>query len=149
MKQFKYVLAVVLMLCLTLCLFGCGSGESSNNQSSDTNSQESESKQDESSKQEESESSADDGKVTYKVTVMDEEKNPVAGAMVQLCKDNCFPMLTNAEGVAEFRQVEDEYKVSFAVMPAGYEHTGDETEFYFEDGSYEMTITIKKTSTEE
>ncbi len=148
MKQFKRLFALVLMLCMVVCLFGCGSGESSNNQS-ETSNQDSESKVDESSKKEESESSVDDGKVTYKVTVVDEDNNPVASAMVQLCKDLCIPMLTNSEGVAEFKQVEDDYKVSFAAMPEGYELTTDETEFYFEKGSTEMTITLKKVDTEE
>lgn len=83
----------------------------------------------------------DDGKVTYTVKVVDEGGNPIAGAMVQLCKETCLPGSTNAEGVAEFKVVEDEYKVSFMTMPAGYE--AEATEFYFEAGSYELTITLK------
>lgn len=84
----------------------------------------------------------DDGKETYTVKVVDEGGNPVAQAMVQICKDSCLPGMTNAEGVATFTVLEDTgYKVSFVSMPAGYE--SEETEFYFEDGSYEMTITLK------
>lgn len=83
----------------------------------------------------------DDGKVTYSVKVVDEGGNPVTGAAVQLCKDSCLPGMTNAEGVASFRTVEDTYKVSFMTMPAGFE--ADAEEFYFEDGSFEMTITLK------
>ena len=81
-----------------------------------------------------------DGKVEYTVKVMDEAGNPVASAAVQLCKDSCLPGMTNAEGVATFRVAEDDYKVSFMAMPAGYE--ADAEEFYF-DGSYELTITLK------
>jgi hypothetical protein len=84
----------------------------------------------------------DVGKVTYKVTVVDEENNPVVGAMVQLCLDACIPALTNSNGVAEFNVVEEEYKVSFVTMPDGY--TSDEEAYYFADGSYELTITLKK-----
>ena len=81
-----------------------------------------------------------DGKVEYTVKVVDEAGNPVSGAAVQLCKDSCLPGMTNAEGVATFRVVEDDYKVSFMTMPAGFEAEAEE--FYFE-GSYELTITLK------
>lgn len=83
----------------------------------------------------------DDGKVSYTVKVVDEGGNPVANAAVQLCKDSCLPGMTDADGVATFRVVEDTYKVSFMVMPAGFEAEAEE--FYFADGSYELTITLK------
>jgi hypothetical protein len=83
----------------------------------------------------------DDGKVTYTVKVVDEGGNPVANAAVQICKDSCLPGMTNAEGVATFRVAEDAYKVSFMAMPAGFEAEAEE--FYFEDGAYELTITLK------
>ena len=83
----------------------------------------------------------DDGKVTYTVTVVDEGGNPVANAGVQLCKDTCLPGMTNENGVAQFNVVEDDYKVSFMAMPAGY--AADAEEFYFENGSFDLTITLK------
>ena len=83
----------------------------------------------------------DDGKVTYTVKVVDEGGNPVVGAAVQLCKDSCLPGMTNAEGIATFRTVEDTYKVSFMTMPAGFQ--ADAEEFYFEDSAFELTITLK------
>lgn len=83
----------------------------------------------------------DDGKVTYTVKVVDEGGNPVASAAVQLCKDSCLPGMTNAEGIASFRVVEDDYKVSFMTVPAGFEAEAEE--FYFDAGSYELTITLK------
>lgn len=79
----------------------------------------------------------------YIVTVVDEAGNPIAGAMVQLCKDTCFPGVTGADGVAKFVLAEDEYKVSFLALPAGYTYVDDTQEFYFEDGSMELTITLK------
>lgn len=63
--------------------------------------------------------------------------------MVQLCKDACVPALTDANGVAKFNLPEDDYKVSFTMMPAGYTYVDDVQEFHFEAGSTEMTITIK------
>lgn len=83
----------------------------------------------------------DDGKVTYTVTVVDENGEPVANAAVQICKDSCLPGMTNEEGVAKFNVVEDDYKVSFMTMPEGFEAEAEE--FYFEEGSYELTITLK------
>ena len=82
----------------------------------------------------------DDGKVTYTVKVVDEGGNPIASAAVQICKDSCLPGMTDAQGVATFRVAEDDYKVSFMAMPAGYEAEAEE--FYF-DGAYELTITLK------
>lgn len=84
----------------------------------------------------------EDGKETYKVTVLDEAGAPVVGAFVQLCKETCIPCPTDANGVATWAvEEDDEYKVSFAVVPAGYEV---EEAYYFEDDATEMTITIKK-----
>ena len=82
----------------------------------------------------------DDGKVTYTITVVDESGAPIQGAMVQICLDACYPGMTDANGQAKFSVVEEDYKVSFLSMPAGY--TCDEEAFYF-DGEYEITITLK------
>lgn len=85
----------------------------------------------------------DDGKVTYTVKVVDEGNNPLANVMVQLCLDSCLPGMTAADGVATFRVVEADYKVSVVTLPEGYEHASDATDFYFEEGSTDMTITLK------
>lgn len=85
---------------------------------------------------------ADNGKVTYKVTVVDASGNPISGAMVQMCKDSCIPGKTNDQGVAEFTLPADDYKVSFMMLPSGFTYESDVTEFYFEDGSLELTIRL-------
>lgn len=124
----KRFLVFTLAVCLLLGLCACtapaaDSGETTTEATQDTT------------------ETVDDGKVTYTVKVVDEGGNPVASAAVQLCKDSCLPGMTNAEGVATFRVVEDDYKVSFMTMPEGYEAEAEE--FYFEDGAYELTITLK------
>ena len=81
-----------------------------------------------------------EGKAQYKVTVLDESGAPIAGAFVQICKETCIPCPTDANGVAIWTVDEDEYKVSFAVVPAGYVA---EEAYYFEDDATEMTITLK------
>lgn len=85
----------------------------------------------------------DDGKVTYTVKVVDEGGNAVAGAIIQLCDDNgCKPgTMTGADGLTTWRLNEGTYKASFVVMPTGY--TSEQTEYYFADGAYELTITLK------
>lgn len=81
--------------------------------------------------------------VTYTVKVVDEGGNPISGAKLQMCLDSCLPGKTDDTGVATFTAEEADYHVSFMVMPEGYELTTEETEFFFDAGSYEMTITLK------
>ena len=82
----------------------------------------------------------DEGKVTYTITVQDEEGNPIANAMVQMCLETCIPGMTNENGAAQFSVVEADYKVSFLTIPEGLVA---EEAYYFENGSTEMTITLK------
>lgn len=87
------------------------------------------------------EAPTDDGKVTYTVKVTDENGAAVAGVVVQLCKDTCIPGFTGEDGIAQFKTVEDDYKVSVTQAPEGY--AADATEYHFEEGSYELTIVLK------
>lgn len=83
---------------------------------------------------------------TYTVKIMDEGGNPVVGAMVQMCQgETCMPgPLSDETGTVIFQIPEADYKVSFlGSVPAGYDYTTEETEFHFEDGSYELTIVLK------
>lgn len=125
----KRFLILTLAFCLLFCLCACGETAADPKETSTAETTE------------QTTAPVDDGKVTYTVKVVDEGGNPVAGAAVQLCKDSCLPGMTNAEGVATFRTAEDTYKVSFMTMPAGFQ--ADAEEFYFEDGSFDMTITLK------
>lgn len=129
----KAFLALCMALCVVLCLCACGN--TANNPGTTGATEEPTVETTEATE-------PDDGKVIYTVKVVDEGGNPVSGAMVQICKEICLPGLTNAEGVAEFNVVEDsEYKVSFVNVPAGFE--GAEEAYYFEAGSFELTITLK------
>ena len=82
----------------------------------------------------------------YTVKIVDEGGNPIAGVMVQICQgETCLPgPMTGEDGVVTFQVEEADYQVSFlGGVPAGYDYTTEETEFYFEDGSYEVTIVLK------
>ena len=82
----------------------------------------------------------------YKVRVVDTDGNPVVGAYVMVCKgDTCsMPVATDADGYAKFPTVTDEGRQA----KIGYELDGyviDTTTYYdFEEGSFEMTITVEK-----
>ena len=128
----KRVVLIVLTLCLILGLAACGDGSADSQQTTAATQGTTESVP---------ETTEDDGKVTYTVKVVDEGGQAIANAAVQLCKESCLPGATDEDGVATFNVVEDDYKVSFMIMPEGY--AADAEAFYFEDGSYEMTITLK------
>lgn len=139
MTQIKRVLALVLMFCMLFSLCACGG-----NGDEKTTEAPQETTKAEVTTEAEEQTTVDDGKVAYQVKVVDEEGNPIAGALVQMCKDTCFPSSTNESGVAEFSLPEDEYKVSFLSLPAGYAYSSDAQEFYFDGDSTELTITLKK-----
>ncbi len=144
MKQFKKIFAIVLMLCMVMSLCACGGGTEDSEKNSDSNTENSQvaGSQNPSSETE----SQDDDKIEYTVKVVDESGNPIAGALVQMCSDTCFPMSTDANGVATFNLPEAEYKVSFlnTETPAtGYTYVGEETNFYFDGDATELTITLK------
>ena len=81
MKFFKSFFVLMLALCMMVSLCACGgegdaSAETTNNDVAETTNNEVEET-----------TAATDDKITYKVTVVDEENKPVVGAMVQLCLD--------------------------------------------------------------
>ena len=129
MKNLNKVLILVLSLCMVLAFAACG--ETAEQTQPETTQ----------AVVETTLPVADENPV-YTVKVVDNAGNPIAGAMVQICSDNCYPGVTNAEGVATFSVVEDTYKVSFISIPEGYALTGDAPEIYYEEGARDITITL-------
>lgn len=82
-----------------------------------------------------------DGKVVYTVIVVDNQGNPMANVLVQICKDVCYaPTKTNESGIAEFRlQPSEGYKAQLTMAVEGY--TAEEA-YYFAEGATEVTITL-------
>lgn len=79
----------------------------------------------------------------YTVKVVDEGGNPIAGVMLQLCDEACYPAQTDANGVATWALEEGNYKASFLKIPEGYEAMDEANEFYFDEGNFEMVLTLK------
>ena len=85
-------------------------------------------------------------KPSYKITVVAEDGTPFVGLVVQLCNDEgCNPAVTDANGTATVTVMEyrDDYHCNVTNLPEGYEYAGEATEFYFENGATEVTITLK------
>ena len=142
--KIKNILSLVLALALVIGLCACGGSEEATQATQAATEAATEAAtQAATEAAAEATEEVDDGTVTYRVKVTDESGAPIVGAMVQICLDTCLPGMTNAEGVAEYQVAEADYKVSYLALPAGYTYTTEETEFYFETGSTEMTITLK------
>ena len=84
-------------------------------------------------------------KVTYTVTVKDQNGDPVEGAAVQMCDDKgCkMPAATNATGVVTFTYDPSNYHVTIVECPDGYT-VDPEQVFYFEGDATELTVEISK-----
>ena len=123
------------MLGMALSLVACGGNEAGNN----TETPNTENTQQEQESEEETEETG----VVYTIKLVDEANNPIAGAVVQLCKESCIPKETDANGVAEFKvaEAEEGYKGNVPVLPDGYTYDGGDV--YFEDGATEITIVVK------
>lgn len=80
---------------------------------------------------------------TYKVTVVDEENQPVSDATVQFCDgDICMlPLVTDANGVVTMELAAADYSVKVTID--GY--TGADA-YKFAKGSTELTVQLTKIS---
>lgn len=133
----KRLLTVVLMLCMALSLVACG-GNTDNTEDAGKQNTEQNSEADKDTEKESESENVDDGKIEYKVTVVDANGAPLAGQMVQVCNAaTCFaPVATDANGVATFKLEEsNEYKAKLLTQ-------SDEEYVYFEAGSTELTLTV-------
>ncbi len=142
MNMLKKMMVLLAALCLVMSLAACG-GDAQKETSTAAETQE-ETKEIETTTQAPETETQDDGKVEYTVKIVDEDGKAVAGAMVQMCKDTCYPAKADAEGVAKFNiPGADGYKVTFLSLPAGYTYSTEAQEFYFDGEATELTIVLK------
>lgn len=129
----KVILAAVLSVCLLFCLCACSLQKGDDNGTVTTTG--------EPTTTTTTAAPVENGNVTYTVKVQDTNGAPLVGVMMQICKDSCLPALTDANGVATWTVAEDDYKVSFADTSISDSYVVEEN-YYFDNGSYEMTITV-------
>lgn len=138
MKHMKKILIGLLALCMAVSICACdgASGDPEDTKSTDTKT--------ETTADTEKETEAEtEKKAAFEVKVVDENGAPVAGVMLQVCKDTCVPSRTGDDGVASFNvEITDGYKLSVLSCPTGYEYTG-EAEVYLESGATEITVEVK------
>ena len=142
--KMKSLLLIVLALCLTVCLCACGNDTATNDDNGNdtaTTTQSVNNSTTTTTTTQATTTASQANVVKYVVTVTDEGGNPISGAFVQFCLESCVPCMTNAEGQASYQTFADKYKVSFISVPEGYTLPTDD--YYFEDGSSEMTIVLK------
>lgn len=136
----KKLIALALLLCLATGLCACGSDPATPTTTVPATEETTENVTEATTEG----SDVADGMAVYTVTVVDEGGNPISGAFVQICKDDCFPGSTDENGVATFTRPESQgYKISFISLPVGYDYAGEETEFYYEGDAKELTISLK------
>lgn len=143
----KSLLLFALVLCLTVCLCACGKDTTPTENTTTTTQNNSSTTTTTTGTQTVAATTTTKAENTYTVKVVDEGGNPIAGINVQWCLETCIPGLTNEQGVATPLGAlipGENYKVS--VMESSLLNTNytiDNNEFYYEDGSYELTIVLK------
>ena len=82
----------------------------------------------------------------YRVRVVDQDGNPIEGAYVIFCLEQCNFYVTNAEGWALIdTPIADGYKAHIMNLPTGYEgYTFSEEYVNSEAGQTEMTLVATK-----
>ena len=138
----KKLIAMLLVLVIGVSLIACGNTQAETPKNEETQAPTA----NQTEAPEVTDAPTENSNPVYTVKIVDEAGNPVVGAMVQICQgETCMPgPLTGADGTVTFQVAEANYKVSFlGSVPAGYAYTTEETEFYFEAGSYELTIVLK------
>ena len=148
----KLTLLLALTLALSCLLIACDSADTTTDTTAaDTTAQVTEAPTEEATTEAptaaptEEETEAPSTKITYTVTVKDQNGDVVVGAAVQMCDaDTCkMPTATNEEGVATFNYDPSNYYVTVQEAPEGY--TCDpEQKFYFEGDATELTVVITK-----
>lgn len=85
--------------------------------------------------------SSQSSKLTYTVTVLDADGNPIAGVEVQICDgDRCLlPNVTGEDGTVSFKTTSGNFKAQIKDAPEGYTY---EAEYPFPAGETSLTITL-------
>ena len=121
-KIISIILAAAMLLSMSLCLFSCGDKENGGD----------------------GDQTETEKKVTYTVTVLDENGNPVSGVMVEFAPKGgeSFPVKTKSEGKASTTTTK-ELSAKIIAVPDEYEYDNIGTALTF-DANGKVTVTLKK-----
>lgn len=140
MNTMKRLAALMLVLAVLLCLAACGDGDETNTpetqgttQPVPTTTQPVPTTQPELT-------------YNYKIRVVDQDGNPIAGAYVIFCLEQCNFYATNEDGWALIDvEIADGYQAHIMSLPEGYgDYTFSEEYTNFESGQTEMTLVATK-----
>ena len=136
----KRILALFLTIAMLLAIVSCDVNVNVNVNTGDTTTQEVNNTTPEEVTTPEA-TTPEETRITYTVTVVDENNAPLAGATVQMCVgDLCrLPALTGENGVASFFFDPDDYTVKVTLK----DYTG-EASYKFAAGSTELTVQLTK-----
>ena len=129
----KKILALILAFGMILCLCACGADSNGPTGTEPQNNQT-------------ETSSKEETVAKFKVTLVDQNGDPVPNTMIQICQETCVPKATDANGEALFDfESTDGHKLSLFSCPEGYEteYVGDNY-IYLENGETEYTFEITK-----
>ena len=137
MNTMKRIFVLMLALTLALCLAACGGDETTAAPATTTQPAPSTTV---------APPPATDPSYNYKVRVVDQDGNPIEGAFVIFCLEQCNFYQTNAEGWALINaEITDGYQAHIMSLPAGYDgYTFSEEYTNFESGQTEMTLVATK-----
>lgn len=133
----KKLLALLLAICMVLCLCACGADKNGPTGNDPINNQ---------TQDDTDTSSVEETSSKFTVKVVDQNGDPVSNVMVQICQETCLPKPTDANGVAIYDfEYTDGHKLSLFSCPEGYETEYVGTNYIIlEDDLTEYTFEITK-----
>ncbi len=142
-------MVAMLALCMTLCAVSCDSGDTTESESKSETGSESVSASESASESESSSEEDAPTKISYTVTIKDEDGNVVAGVETQICVGEICkkPQVTDENGVVVFQidaPVEEELKLQLNNGPEGFEYLGTDGKIAMDPEVTELTVTLKK-----
>lgn len=137
----KKLVAVILMLTVAVCLVACGGGNADTNPKTTTTAAPVPTTTTQAPT-----TTVDTTVYNYKIRVVDQDGNPIAGAFVIFCLEQCNFYQTNDEGWALIdAEITDGYQAHIMSLPEGYEgYTFSEEYTNFESGQTEMILVATK-----
>ena len=142
MNMTKRLLAVTVLLTMALCLVACGGGEETK---IPTTCPTTTAPATVPTTTPTTVPSQPEEEYTYRIRVVDENGDPIEGAFVIFCLDQCSFYETNADGWALINaEVTDGYMAHIISLPEGYEnYTFIEDYIYFAPGQTEMVLSAR------